>query len=63
MHNQLAKVDSKDAEGGTYIRGSDEKLCFIENEKRKDEKDYIKQIKNEENGWDDNMEGEAIEAK
>ena len=47
------KTDSKEVEGG-----SDRKLCFSE----KVWKDYMERIKNEENVWDHNVEGDAVES-
>ena len=41
------KTDSKEVEGGRCMRGSDEKLCFSEKERRKVWKDYIERIMNE----------------
>ena len=35
--------------------GSDRKLCFSENERCKDWKDYMERIMNEENDWDHNV--------
>ena len=40
---------------------SDGKLCFSEKESGKDWKDYIERIMNEENVWDHNVEGDAVE--
>ena len=50
------KTDSKEVE-----RGSDGKLCFSEKEKCKIWKDYMERIINEENDWDHNVEGDAVE--
>ena len=50
------KTDSKDVEGG-----SDGKLCFSEKERGKVWKDYIERRMNEENDWDHNVEGDAVE--
>ena len=44
-------------EGG----GSDGKLFFSETERGKDWKDYMGRIMNEENDWDYNVEGDAVE--
>ena len=55
------KVDSNDVEGGRCMRGSNEKLCFSENERGKLWKDYMERIINEENDWDHNVEGGAVE--
>ena len=43
------------------MRGSDEKLCFSEKERGKVWKDYMERIVNEENDWDQNVEGDAVE--
>ena len=39
----------------------DGKVCFSENERCKFEKDYIERIMDEENDWDHNVEGDAVE--
>ena len=49
------KTDSKEDE--RCMRGSDEKLCFCENERGKVWKDYMERFMNEENDWDQNVEG------
>ena len=43
------------------MRGSDGKLCFSEKERGKVWKDYMERIMNEENDWDRNAEGDAVE--
>ena len=43
------------------MRGSDEKLCFSEKERGKVWKDYMERIMNEENDWERNVEGDAVE--
>ena len=43
------------------MRGSDGKLCFSEKERDKVRKDYIERIMNEENDWDHNVDGDAVE--
>ena len=50
------KTDSKEDEGG-----SDGKLCFSEKEGCKVWKDYVERILDEENDWDHNVEGDAVE--
>ena len=55
------KNDSKEVECGRRMRGSDGKLCFSEKERGKLWKDYKKRIMNEQNHWDHNMEGDAVE--
>ena len=55
------KSDRKEVEGGRCVRGSDGKLCFSEKEKVKAWKDYMERIMNEENDWDQNVEGDAVE--
>ena len=56
-----SKTDSKKVEGGRCMRGSDRKLCFSEKERGKVWKDYMERIMNEENYWDHNVEGDAVE--
>ena len=51
----------KEVDGGRCMRGSDGMLCFSEKERGKVWKDYIKMILNEENYWDHNVEGDAVE--
>ena len=55
------KADCKDTEGGMCMRGSDGKLCFSGKERGMVWKDYIERIMNEENDWDYNVEGDAVE--
>ena len=55
------KTDSKEDEGGMCMSGNDEKLCFSEKEKCRVWKDYMERIMNEENNWDQNVEGDAVE--
>ena len=55
------KIDSKEVEGGRYMRGSDGKLCFGEQEKGKVWKDYMPRIMNEVNDCDHNVEEDAEE--
>ena len=55
------KTDSKEVEGGSCIRGMDEKLCFSEKERGKVGKDYMERIMSEENDWDHDVEVEAVE--
>ena len=55
------KSDRKEVEGRRCMRGSDGKLCFGEKERGKIWKDYIERIMNEENDWDHNVEGDAVE--
>ena len=43
------KTDSKEVEGGRYMRGSDRKLCFSDKERGKIWKDYMERIMTEEN--------------
>ena len=54
------ETHSKEFEGGRCMRGSGGKLCFSEKERGK-WKDYMERIMNEENGWDHNVEGDAVE--
>ena len=55
------KTDSKQVQGGRCVRGSDGKQCFSENERSKVWKDYMERIMNEEDDWDCNVEGDAVE--
>ena len=55
------KTDSKDIEGGRCMRGGDGKLYFSEKERGKVWKHYVEWIMNEENDWDHNLEGGAVE--
>ena len=50
------KTDSKEVEGG-----SDGNLCFSENERGEVWKDYMERIMNDENDWDHNVVGDAVE--
>ena len=43
------KTDSREVEGGRYMRGSDGKKCFREKERGNVWKDYMERIMNEEN--------------
>ena len=54
-------TDGKEVEGGRCMRGSDGKLCFSEKERGKVWKDYMERIMNEENDWDHDVEGDAVE--
>ena len=55
------KTDSKEVEGGRCMRGSGGKLCFILKETGKVWKEYMDRIMHEENDWDRNVEGDAVE--
>ena len=55
------KTDIKEVEGVMCIRGSDGKLCFSEKGRGKVWKDYMERITNEENVWDQNEDGDAVE--
>ena len=55
------KIDSKEVGGGRCMRGSDGKLGFSVNGKGKVWKDYMEWIMNEENDWNHNAEGDAVE--
>ena len=55
------KTDSKEGDGGRCMRGSDGKLCFSEKERGKVWKDCMEGKMNEENDWDRNVEGDAVE--
>ena len=52
---------SNDVEGGRCMRGSDGKLYFSEMQEGKVRKDYVERIMNEENDWDRDVEGDAVE--
>ena len=41
--------------------GSDGKLCFSEKVRDKVWKDHLERIMNEENDWDHNVDGDAVE--
>ena len=43
------------------MRGNDGKLCFSETEKGNFWRDYVEMIMNEENDWNHNVEGDAVE--
>ena len=53
------KTDNKEVE--RCIIGCDGKLCLSEKERGKVWKDYMERIMNEENYWDQNVEGDAVE--
>ena len=55
------KGDSKEVEGGRCMRGSNGRLCFSEKERGKVWKDYMERIMDDENDWDHNVEGDAVE--
>ena len=55
------KIDCKEGEGGRCISVSDGRQCFSEKEGGKVWKDYMERIMNEENDWDHNVEGDAVE--
>ena len=55
------KTDRNEVEGGRCMRGSDGKMCFTEKERGKVWKDYMERIMNEENDWNRNVEGDAVE--
>ena len=55
------KTDSKEVEGGRCLRGSDGKLSLSEKKRGKVWKDYMERIMNDENDWDHNVEGDAVE--
>ena len=55
------KADSKEVEGGRCMRGRDGRLFFGKKERGKVWKDYMERIMNEENDWDHDVEGYAVE--
>ena len=54
-------MDSKEVERGRCVRESEGKLCLGEKEGGKVWKDYMESILIEDNYWDHNMEGDAVE--
>ena len=52
---------SKEVDGGRCMWGSDGKLCFSEKDRGKVWRYYMEWIMNEENDWDHNVEGDALE--
>ena len=57
------KTDSKEVEGGRYMRGCDGRLCFSDKQRGKVWKDYVERIMDEVHYWDHNVEGDAVEAQ
>ena len=55
------KTDGKEVEGGRCVRGSDGRLCFIEKERGNVWKNYMERVLSDENDWDHNVEGDAVE--
>ena len=55
------KADSNEVEGGRCLRGSEGKRCISEKEKDKVWKNCMERIMNEENDWDHNVEGDAVD--
>ena len=55
------KTDSKEVEEGRCKRGSDGKLYLSEKERGKVWKDYMERNMHEENDWDHNVDGDAVE--
>ena len=56
------KTDSREVEGGMCMRGRDGKQCFGEKERGKVWKDYMERIMNEDNDWEYNVKGDAVES-
>ena len=52
---------SKEVEGGRCMRQSGGKLCFSDKERGKVWKDNMVGIMNEDNDWNLNVEGDAVE--
>ena len=48
-------------EGGRCLRGRDGRLGFIEEDRAKFWKDYMKKIMNKENEWDHIVEADLVE--
>ena len=57
------KTDCKEVEVGRCMKGSDKKLYFSEKERGKVWKDYMEGIMNEENDWNHNVKGDAVEGQ
>ena len=57
------KTYSKEFNSGSYIRGSDGKLSFNENERGKFWKDYMTRIINEENDCERNVEVDVVKGQ
>ena len=55
------KKEGKDVEGGRCLRGRDERLGFIEENRAKIWKELIEKIMNEENKWDHMVETDVVE--
>ena len=55
--------ERKVCERKVYVRGSDGKLCYSEEERGKVWKDCMEGIMNDENDWDRNVEGDAVEGR
>ena len=55
------ETDSEKLEVGRCMSGSDGRLCLSEKERGKVWTDYMESIMNEENDWDHNVEGVAVE--
>ena len=53
-------IDNNKIEAGRCMRGSDGMLCFSEKERGKTW-DFMERIMNDENNWDRNVEGDAVE--
>ena len=54
------KKEGKDVEGGSYLRGGDERLSFIEEDRAKIWKEHMEKIMNEESEWDHMVETDAV---
>ena len=54
-------TDSKEVVVGRCMTGSDVRLCFIKEEWGNVWRDHMERIMNEENDWDHNVEGDAVE--
>ena len=55
------KTDSKEVQLVRCMIGCDGKLCYSEKEIGKVWKCYMERIMNEENDWEQNVEGDAVE--
>ena len=57
----LKRTETDSIEGRRFMRGCNGKLCFSDKESGKVWNEYMERIMNEENDWDHNVEGDAVE--
>ena len=55
------KRDGKDVEGGKWIKGTDERIGFSQEDRCKIWKKHMEKIMNEENAWDNKMDAAMVE--